>query len=54
MGCNVHTHARDVGSILRVTEGSEVEKKYALESMRGFDLFPQTAHVESVAVLRRV
>lgn len=32
----------------------EVERrgKYRLESLRGFDLFPQTAHVESVAVLR--
>ncbi len=28
--------------------------KYVLESVRGFDLFPQTAHVESVAVLRLV
>lgn len=26
--------------------------KYTVESLRGFDLFPQTAHVESVAVLR--
>ena len=54
MSRNVHTHARDVKSILEATEGSEVGKKYALKSMRGFDLFPQTAHVESVAVLRRV
>jgi tRNA (uracil-5-)-methyltransferase len=29
-------------------------RKYVLESLRGFDLFPQTAHVESVAVLRLV
>lgn len=28
--------------------------RYVLESLRGFDLFPQTAHVESVAVLRLV
>ncbi|EIW86148.1 hypothetical protein CONPUDRAFT_160976 [Coniophora puteana RWD-64-598 SS2] len=28
--------------------------RYVLESVRGIDLFPQTAHVESVAVLRLV
>jgi hypothetical protein len=55
VSCNVHTQARDVGWILRqpvVVGGGE--KKYVLESLRGFDLFPQTAHVESVAVLRLV
>lgn len=51
VSCNVHTQARDVGMILR---GSEEGKRYVLESLRGFDLFPQTAHVESVAVLRLV
>jgi tRNA (uracil-5-)-methyltransferase len=51
VSCNVHTQARDVGDIVR---GSRREGKegYRLESLRGFDLFPQTAHVESVAVLR--
>jgi tRNA (uracil-5-)-methyltransferase len=52
VSCNVHTQARDVGEILRRTKGSE-GGGYILESLRGFDLFPQTAHVESVAVLRR-
>jgi tRNA (uracil-5-)-methyltransferase len=50
VSCNVHTQARDVGKILR-KEGPG-GRKYLLESLRGFDLFPQTAHVESVAVLR--
>ncbi|KAG6834597.1 hypothetical protein H0H93_008688, partial [Arthromyces matolae] len=54
VSCNVHTQARDVGKILKATEGEESGKKYVLESVRGFDLFPQTAHVESVAVLRLV
>jgi tRNA (uracil-5-)-methyltransferase len=56
VSCNVHTQARDVGKILRATQ-DVVEgegKKYVLESLRGFDLFPQTAHVESVAILRLV
>lgn len=52
VSCNVHTQARDVGKILKATEGEEKGRKYVLESVRGFDLFPQTAHVESVAVLR--
>lgn len=54
MSCNVHTQARDVGTILKATENEEAGRKYVLESVRGFDLFPQTAHVESVAVLRLV
>jgi len=58
VSCNVHTQARDVGQIVSWS-AEEVEEgkaggKYVLESLRGFDLFPQTAHVESVAVLRLV
>jgi tRNA (uracil-5-)-methyltransferase len=59
VSCNVHTQARDVGMLLRMVDEAEdncdeAERKgrYQLESLRGFDLFPQTAHVESVAVLR--
>ena len=52
VSCNVHTQARDVGTIVRRSE--EAGQKYVVESLRGFDLFPQTAHVESVAVLRMV
>jgi tRNA (uracil-5-)-methyltransferase len=58
VSCNVHTQARDVGQIISWSAEKEVEGKgkgkYVLESLRGFDLFPQTAHVESVAVLRLV
>lgn len=52
VSCNVHTQARDVGIIVKATEGEASGRKYILESLRGFDLFPQTAHVESIAVLR--
>ncbi|KAI9772538.1 MAG: tRNA(m5U54)methyltransferase [Geoglossum simile] len=48
VSCNVHTQARDVGFIMREDEA------YILESVRGFDFFPQTGHVESVAVLKRM
>lgn len=58
VSCNVHTQARDVGQIISWSAEEEEEGKaggkYVLESLRGFDLFPQTAHVESVAVLRLV
>jgi tRNA (uracil-5-)-methyltransferase len=54
VSCNVHTQARDVGDLLRLMEETKKQGKegtYVIESLRGFDLFPQTAHVESVAVL---
>ncbi|ORY85746.1 uracil-5--methyltransferase [Protomyces lactucae-debilis] len=49
VSCCVQTQARDVGFIL----GHDKGKDYVLESVRGFDLFPNTYHVESVAVLRK-
>lgn len=62
VSCNVHTQARDIGWLLRngreVDEADDVEaavaeSPYEMESLRGFDFFPQTGHVEGVAVLRR-
>ena len=49
VSCNVHTQARDVGVLV---EGKGV-CRYKLESLQGFDFFPQTGHVEGVAVLSR-
>jgi len=54
VSCNVHTQARDVGKIIKATENDGEGRRYVLESLRGFDLFPQTAHVESVAILKLV
>ncbi|KZM21194.1 S-adenosylmethionine-dependent tRNA (m5U54) methyltransferase [Ascochyta rabiei] len=58
VSCNVHTQARDVGVLVGgmagVDGGSGTGQGcYELESVRGFDFFPQTGHVEGVAVLRR-
>lgn len=50
VSCNVHTQARDVG---RLVEGSR-HCRYEIESLQGFDFFPQTGHVEGVAILSRV
>ena len=49
VSCNVHTQARDVGILVRGNE----DWRYEIESIRGFDFFPQTGHVEGVAFLNR-
>ncbi|CRJ80582.1 hypothetical protein BN1708_000305, partial [Verticillium longisporum] len=55
VSCNVHTQARDVGVLVRgEVEGQKKRTRYEIESLRGFDFFPQTGHVEGVAVLNRV
>jgi tRNA (uracil-5-)-methyltransferase len=52
VSCNVHTQARDVGVLVRGKHG--MSARYKIESLRGFDFFPQTGHVEGVAVLSRI
>lgn len=61
VSCNVHTQARDVGILVdgvtkEIPEDNwrKLRVRYEIESLRGFDFFPQTGHVEGVAVLRRV
>ena len=49
VSCNVHTQARDVGVLVEGVGGC----RYEIESLRGFDFFPQTGHVEGVAILAR-
>lgn len=47
-----HEGEEDVGGGMK--EGTTLETRlYDLESLKGFDFFPQTAHVEGVAVLNR-
>ena len=50
VSCNVHTQARDVGMLAK----GDKNWRYEIESLRGFDFFPQTYHVEGVCVLNRV
>ncbi len=62
VSCMPSTLARDVGLIvgtLEVKEGQivKVEKpicKYEVSSIRTFDMFPQTKHVETVVCLKRI
>lgn len=49
VSCNVHTQARDIGVLAEGTGRC----RYEMESLRGFDFFPQTGHVEGVAILNR-
>ena len=58
VSCNVHTQARDVGVLVGGLKGVDGGCGvgvgcYEVESLRGFDFFPQTGHVEGVAVLKR-
>ena len=52
VSCNVHTQARDVGVLVRGAGGGK-GARYEIKSLRGFDFFPQTGHVEGVAILER-
>ncbi|MDR1021233.1 MAG: 23S rRNA (uracil(1939)-C(5))-methyltransferase RlmD [Synergistaceae bacterium] len=49
VSCDPATLARDLSRIF----GSPSGGAYSLESLEAFDMFPQTAHVESVAVISR-
>lgn len=49
VSCNVHTQARDIGVLAEGNQGI----RYEIESIRGFDFFPQTGHVEGVTILSR-
>ena len=51
VSCNVHTQARDVA--VMVNGDANLNIRYDIESIRGFDFFPQTGHVEGVAILNR-
>jgi len=48
VSCNVHTQARDVRILL-----NQEQARYRVTAIRGFDLFPQTHHVESIVTLVR-
>lgn len=57
VSCNVHTQARDVGWLVGgLPDDAGVDATrglYDIESLRGFDFFPQTGHVEGVAILSK-
>ena len=58
VSCNVHTQARDVGFLINELGQEGLVGggggNYEIESLKGFDFFPQTSHVESVAILNKV
>ncbi|KAI9844984.1 MAG: tRNA(m5U54)methyltransferase [Sclerophora amabilis] len=58
VSCNVHTQARDLGVLVGGEKVPELEghgkSHYEIERLGGFDFFPQTSHVEGVAILSRL
>lgn len=50
ISCNVHSQARDLEWFMNETSNGS---QYEIVSVKGFDFFPQTHHVESVAILRK-
>ncbi|KAG5292025.1 tRNA(m5U54)methyltransferase [Histoplasma ohiense] len=54
VSCNVHTQARDVGVLVQGGNFKGEEVRYEIESIKGFDFFPQTGHVEGVAILNKI
>lgn len=49
VSCNVHSQARDLQYFFNETVNGA---QYETATIRGYDFFPQTKHVESLAVLR--
>jgi tRNA (uracil-5-)-methyltransferase len=49
ISCNVQSQARDLQFFLKETANGH---QYQLKSVRGYDFFPQTKHVESLAILQ--
>jgi tRNA/tmRNA/rRNA uracil-C5-methylase (TrmA/RlmC/RlmD family) len=50
VSCNAATQARDI-ALLCAGEGENSAAPFRLASVQAVDLYPQTAHVETVAVL---
>lgn len=48
MSCDPATQARDIKLILNITEDG-----YSIDHVHPFDLFPQTRHIECLAVLEK-
>ena len=54
VSCNVFTQARDLALFEKLQLQLHQNKKlYNVEQVTGFDFFPQTKHVESIAVLKK-
>lgn len=53
VSCNVQTQARDLEGLLDRCHAKGLPG-YKVEAIRGFDLFPQTRHVEGVMTLTRL
>lgn len=52
VSCNVFTQARDLAMFENLQKDSDA--KYRVRDIMGFDFFPQTKHVESIAIIEKV
>lgn len=52
ISCNPFSQARDLSTLNELQKSSNI--KYRVKDISGFDFFPQTKHVESVAILERI
>ena len=52
VSCNVFSQARDLATFENLQQNTNV--KYKVKDIMGFDFFPQTKHVESIAILEKV
>lgn len=52
VSCNVFSQARDLATFENLQQNTNV--KYKVKDVMGFDFFPQTKHVESIAILEKV
>lgn len=51
VSCNVFTQARDISTLMSLQNNIQDSVKYKVRDISGFDFFPQTKHVETVAIL---
>lgn len=51
VSCNVFTQARDISTLMSLQNNRQDSVKYKVRDISGFDFFPQTKHVETVAIL---
>ena len=53
LSCDAASWARDIGRLCQINAGASAARGYELEYWRLVDFYPQTHHIESLAVLKK-